>query len=293
MRAVVLFELDQLDRLLRRGEVALELLHVGDLGAAECVDRLVVVAHGEHRRVRSRQHAQPLVLQRVRVLEFVDEQVREPAPVMLAHAFVSGQQLVAAQQQFRKVDHAFALAHRVVQRVVLDLPARQFVGRLDHVRPQALFLGVRDEPLQLLRRIAVVVEVVRAVHPLDQRQLVLRVEDLEQLRQVGVAMMRAQHPVAQAVERAHPHAARVDRRQGRQPEQHLLRRLVGERDGEDRQRAGLAGRQQPRDARRQHARLAAARARQDQRGGVRQRDGGKLFGIEVFEERRRHRDAVG
>ena len=276
MRAVVLLELDQLDRLLRRAEVALELLHVGDLGAAERVDRLVVVADGEHRGVRPRQHAQPLVLQRVRVLEFVDEQMREAPAVVLAQAFVAGQQLVAAQQQLGEVDDAFALAHRVVQRVVLDLPARQFVGGLDHVRPQALVLGAGDEPLQLPRRIAVVVEVVRAVHPLDQRQLVLRVEDLEELRQVGVAVMRAQHPVAQAVERAHPHAARIDRRQRRQAEHHLLRRLVGERDREDRQRTGLAGGEQPRDARRQHACLAAARAGQDQRGRVRQRDGGQV-----------------
>ena len=77
----------------------------------------------------------------------------------------------------------------------------------------------------------------RAVQPLDQRELVLRVHDLEQLRQLGVAVVRAQHPVAQAVERADPHAARVDRRHRRQPRQHLLRRLVGERDREDRQRA--------------------------------------------------------
>ena len=207
---------------------------------------------------------------------------------MFANAFASGQEFVTAQQQFGKVDHALALAHRVVQRVVLDLPARQFVGRLDHVRALALVLGAVDEPLQLLGRIPVVVEVVCAVHALDQRKLVLRVEDLEQLRQVGVAMMRAQHPVAQAVEGSHPHAARVDRRERRQPEQHLLRRLVRERDREDRQRAGLSRREEPRDARRQHARLAAACACQNQRGGVRQRDGGKLFGIEVFEERRRH-----
>ena len=53
-----------------------------------------------------------------------------------------------------------------------------------------------------------VVDVVRLVQPLDQRELVLRVEDLEELRQVRVAVMRAQHPVAQAVERADPHAAR-------------------------------------------------------------------------------------
>ena len=288
MRAVVLLELDQLDRLLGRGEVALELLHVGDLRAAERIDRLVVVAHGEHGGVRPRQHAQPLVLQRVRVLELVDQQVREAALVMAAQRIVAGQELVAAQQQLREVDDAFALAHRVVQRVVLDLAPRELVARLHHVRSQALFLGVGHEPLELARREAIVVDVVRAVQALDQRQLVLRIEDLEELRQVRLAVVRAQHPVAQAVERADPHAARVDRRERGQPQQHLLRRLVGERHREDRERPRLAGGEQPRDAGGQHARLAAAGAGQDQRRRMRERHRGELLGVQVFEKRGGH-----
>ena len=151
VRAVVLLELDQLHRLLRRREVALELLHVGDLGAAERVDRLVVVADGEHRRVRPGEAAQPLVLQGVGVLELVDQEVREAPPVVVAQRLVAGEELVASQQELGEVDHAFALAHRVVERVVLDLPARELVARLDHVRPQALLLRSGDEPLQLPR----------------------------------------------------------------------------------------------------------------------------------------------
>ena len=63
-----------------------------------------------------------------------------------------------------------------------------------------------------------------------------------------------------------------------------LRRLVGEGDGEDRQRARLPGGEQPGDARGEHARLAAAGAGEDQRRRVRQRHRGELFGIEVFEK---------
>ena len=76
----------------------------------------------------------------------------------------------------------------------------------------------------------------------------------------------------------------LHRRHRRQADEHLLRRLVRERDGEDRQRRRLARREQPRDARRQHARLAAARAGEDQRRSMRQRDGGELLGIEVGEK---------
>ena len=84
MRAVVLLELDQADRTLCGREVALEMLHVRDVRAAKRVDRLIVVADGEHGGVGPGERAQPLVLQDVRILELVDEQVREASAVMLA-----------------------------------------------------------------------------------------------------------------------------------------------------------------------------------------------------------------
>ena len=166
-------------------EIALEVLHVGDVRAAKRVDRLVVVADGEDRRVFAGEELQPPVLQDVRVLELVDEKMREAAPVVLAEAVVLREQLVAAQQELGEIDHAFALAHRVVERVVLDLAPRELVAGLDLVRAQALLLGAGDEVLQLPRREALVVDVVRLVQTLDQRQLVLRVHDLEELRQVA------------------------------------------------------------------------------------------------------------
>ncbi len=102
MRAVVLFELDQLHRRVGRAEIALEMLHVGDVGAPERVDGLVVVADREHRRLRPGEQPQPAVLQRVRILELVDEQVREAAAVVLAQGIVAGQQLEGPQQQLGK-----------------------------------------------------------------------------------------------------------------------------------------------------------------------------------------------
>ena len=162
VRPVVLLELDQTHRRVRLREVALEMLHVGRVGAAERVDRLVVVADGEHRSIGAGQRLEPSILQRVRILELVDQQMREAPPIMLADAFVPRQQLVAAQQQLGEIDDAFALAHRLVQRVVLDLAARELVARLDGVRPPPLFLRGRDEPLQLARRVLLVVDAVRA-----------------------------------------------------------------------------------------------------------------------------------
>ena len=80
---------------------------------------------------------------------------------------------------------------------MLDLPPNEFVVRLDVVGPQAFLLRAIDQRLQLARRKAVVVDAVRLVQALDQRELVLRIHDLKKLRQAGVTIMRAQHPIAE------------------------------------------------------------------------------------------------
>jgi len=92
------------------------------LAPREGVDRLVVVADGEDRVVRSGEQLQPPVLQRVGVLELVDQDVAEPLLVVGADRLVAQQQFVAAQQQLREIDHARALALCVVQREELDEP---------------------------------------------------------------------------------------------------------------------------------------------------------------------------
>jgi len=96
--------------------------------------------------------------------------------------------------------------------------------------------------------------------------------------------MRAQETVAQAVERAHPHATGVDRQLRREAGQHLARSLVGEGDRQQPGRAASPRLDQPGDARGEDAGLAGARAGEDQRVLVGQGDGGELFGIEVVEE---------
>jgi hypothetical protein len=263
-------------------EVAFELEHVLRRGAAEGVDRLIVVADREHRVVGARQQLEPPVLQAVGILELVHQDVREAPLVVGAQHFVAREQLEAAQQQLGEIDRALAVALRVVLRVDLDEAARILVQRLDLRCAQALVLVGVDEVLHLARRVLLVVHAERLHHALEQRQLVLGVQDLEGLRQSRVAMVRAQQPVAQAVEGAHPHPARVDRQHGRDAGEHLARRLVGERDGEQGVRADLSGLDEPGDARGQHARLAAAGAREDQRRLVRQGDGSALLRVEAF-----------
>ena len=276
--SVIFFQLDLVLDL----ELAHEVGHVAHSRAAKGVDALVVVTHRQHTAQRPGQHLDPGVLQLVRVLKLVDQDVTKAPLVVLAYRVVVTQELIAAQHQLAEINHAFALALVFVQLVDLDLAARFVVARFDHVGAQAVFLASCNEPLCLLGGKALVVDVVGLHQPLDGAQLVLRVQDLEALRQVGQLVVRTQQAVAQAVEGADPHAAHIDGQHGRQPHEHLLGGLVGERDGEDATRGDLPGLQQPGDTRSEHPGLARARARQNQCVFPRQRDGGELLGVEVL-----------
>ena len=289
--AVVLLKLDLVTDL----ELAHEIGHVADARAAKGVDALVVVTDREHGvagrhetavLVMTRQQLEPGILQLVGVLELVDQDMAKAPLVMLAHRVLVAQQLVAAQHQLAEVDHALALALGLVELVEIDLAPLILVARAHLVRAQSVLLAAGDEPLQLLRGIALLVDLVLLAQALDRAELVLHVEDLEALRQVGQLPVRAQQPMAQAVEGADPHAAHIDRQHGRQAGQHLLGRLVGEGHGQQAARRELAGLQQPGNARGQHARLAGAGASQDQRGLGRQRDGSQLLGVEALQQRR-------
>src|SRR3990167_6981167 len=288
--AVVLLQLD----LLLHVELTHEVLHVAHARTAKGVDALVVIAHGDHAAVRleaavhlvTRELLEPQVLQAVGVLELVHQDVREAPLVVRADGVVVAQQFVAAQHQLAEINHALALALVFVELVDLDLLARIRVLPLHVARAQALFLATGNEILQLLGRKALVVHVVLLAQALDGRELVLRVQDLEGLRQARRLVVRAQQTVAQAMKGADPHAAHVHRQHGGQPRHHLLGGLVGEGDGQDAAGRGLAGREQPGDARGEHARLARTGAGQDERMARRQGDGSELLGVERLEHGR-------
>ena len=133
---------------------------------------------------------------------------------------------------------------------------------------------------------ALLVEVHRLDDPLDRRELVARIEDLEALRQRRELPVGAQEAVAQAVEGADPHAAHRNREHRVEPRQHLLGGLVGEGHGQHAAGRELAGLDQPGDPRGQDAGLARAGAGEDERRLGRQGDGGELLGIEAFEQAR-------
>ena len=273
--AVVFLQLD----LVAHAELAHKVGHIAHARAAKGVNALVVVAHRQHAagrpeggsvvhraaRAGAGQHLEPGVLQLVGVLKFVDQDVAETPLVVLADRAVVAQHLVAAQHQLAKVHHALALALLFIELVNRHFAPGLFVLQLNLMGAQAVFLAAANKPLHLLLRKALVIQRELLVQALDGGELVLRVENLKALRQVGSFGMGAQKPVAQAVEGAYPHAAHIERQHGRQPRHHLARSLVGEGHRQHAAGRDLPGLQQPGNARGQHPGLARASAGQNQR----------------------------
>lgn len=103
--------------------------------------------------------------------------------------------------------------------------------------------------------------------------------------------------MAEAVERAEPHGADIDGNHRAQTGLHFFGGFVGKRYRHNAVHAGLSALQQPCDARGQHARFAAARARQHKCGLRRPGYGGELFGIQALQQVGgglvgKHKDAV-
>ncbi len=285
--AVIALQLDLMLDL----ELPHEIGHVANARAPEGVNALVVVADRHHRTAGHRvcacggvvalpgQHLDPSVLQFVGVLKLVNQDVAKTPLVMLSHSRVVTQQLVTAQHQLAKIDHAFALALFFIQGVNLDLFAAFFVAHRHVFGTLAVFLAGGNEPSQLLGRKALVVDVELFAQALDGRELVLGVQNLKALRQIRHLAMRPQKTVAQAVKRPDPHAAHIHRQHVRQAGHHFLGGLVGEGDRQNATGRDLPGLQQPSDAGGQHPRLARTGAGEDQRMRVGQRHRGQLLRI--------------
>ena len=177
-----------------------------DPRAAPAINRLIVIADHENRRVATRHEPQPGVLNRVGVLEFVDQDMPEAALVVFADVVVIANQFEHTQQQLREIDDAGTLALILIQAVYFEhLLLDRILAGIDMRRPQAFILVVIDKPLRLFGRPARLVQVELTHHALDHAQLVVTVEYLETLRQSGRLVMQAQHAMREPVKGANPH----------------------------------------------------------------------------------------
>ena len=187
-RAVVLLQPDHL----RAGEVLLEPQDVADLGAAPAIDRLVVIAHAADVAMRLRQQPQPQVLGDVGILVFVDQDIAEPALVLVQHVAVRLEDRDDMQKKVAEVGGIQRAQPLLIGGVKLGpavVVGRRF--RRWHLfrRPGAVLPGV-DQPGQLARGPAFFVDVGGGYQLLEQTDLVVGIQNREvrlQPRQLGVA----------------------------------------------------------------------------------------------------------
>src|SRR3569623_2114976 len=249
----------------RAREIHAVALYVLDERAAPAVDRLIVVADREQIRALAREQPQPGVLQTVGVLELVHQDMLKALAIMGENVGAVAQQFMRAQQQLGEVDQPRAAAVLCVSLIDAQHLRREEVAAcVDVLRPQAFFFAAIDVPLYLARRPLRLVELEALQEPADQAILIVGVEDLKGLRQIGLAPVRAQQAMGEIVKRADPHAADRDTEQLLDAAAHLGRGLVGEGHGEHAVGRGTFDPDQPGDAVHEHARLAAARARDHQ-----------------------------
>ena len=147
-----------------------------------------------------------------------------------------------------------------------------------------LVLGVRDLVLDRRRREALGVDAELVDAALDEPAAVGLVVDRVLARVAEARRLGAQHPRAGAVEGHHPHRPRRVAEQQLDALAHLLRGLVGERDREDLAGPRDAGLDEPRDAVREHPRLARPGAREHEQRPLAVRDGGALGLVQAREQ---------
>ena len=254
---------------------------VFDLRPPPAVDGLVVVAHHKEVPVHAREHLDDVELHGVGILKFVDVDIAELARKIFPRLLVGSKQRARLGEKVVKVERVVLLQVRIVLFVDLhrlfDVALRAVLrGVLRGRKPQ--HLGVGDMPLDALQE-AVLFEVQLLEGLFDDGGALLLGIDGKVLREPPALGIHPQDAHTHGVDGAHPHPPRIG--DGGKALFHLVRRLVGEGDGKD-----ILGRyphipHEVGDARRQNARLAAARPREHQNGPLRRLDGQPLFFVQV------------
>jgi hypothetical protein len=201
----------------------------------------------------------------------------------LRHLF---EQLHREQQQVVEIDGAAGGQALLIARVdgrdlLLARPAR---GAL-HVRyAQHLVLGVTDAMHDGAGR-RLVAQLVIAHELPDERLAVILVVDREVSLVAEMVDVRAEDAHAGGMEGGHDGRAHTDgREQGFHAARHLLRRLVGEGDGDQVTRVDATYAEHVGDAVRDDARLAAAGAGKDEERTFGGEHGLALGGVQVVQE---------
>ena len=262
---------------------------IGQRDRRACDEALIVVS--DYRQVpvavvAAGEELEEAVLGVVGVLVLVDEDVAEGGGVAGADLREELEDVDGPHEQVVEVHRVHAVQVALVQ--------------LEDVRDGLLEEGADELPVglgvaQLVLRIGDLVvqrswgeplrvdaQLVDAA--LDEAAGVGLVVDREAARVAKARRLVAQDPRAGGVEGHHPHRAGAPAEERLDPLAHLLRGLVRERDREDLPGAGEPGVHKPGDPVGEHARLAGARAREDEQRPVAVRHRLALGRVETLEE---------
>ena len=247
------------------GKIAAEGLQILDPRASPAIDGLIVITHGKRRTVRPYHQFHPGVLDRVGVLEFIDEHVAEAPSVVRQQFRVVTPKLERTQQKLRKIHHASALAGLLVILIKANqLLSSRIIAVFQRFGPQPFVLVLVDEVLDVPRNPPRIVEILRLDDFFDDAQLIVAVEDLEALRQLRLAPMQTQQSMGNAVKGADPERGAGNAEQAFDTRTHLAGGLVGEGHCEDAVRRSAFRLDEPGDTMHEYAGLAAASACQHQ-----------------------------
>ena len=203
----------------------------------------------------------------------------EPVPPAGQRLLVGLQQVDDLADQVVEVQAAGPAQHLLVPLVDAAHHLVVVVAVRVALRPHQLVLRPGDRVRDHRRRVLLGVEPQLLHRPLQRRAAVVLVEDRERARQADPVRVPPQHPHRRGVEGANPHLLRARDEPG-DPLPHLPGRLVRERDGQEPVRPDPALRDQVRDPRRQHPRLAAAGPREDQERALQVGHGLALRGVQ-------------
>ena len=285
-RAVVLLQLEDHGV----GKILLEREDILDLGPAEGVDRLRVVAHDADLRMQLRKAADDDVLGVVGVLILVHQNIFELLLITRQHVGSVAQQDVGLQQQVVEIHRAVALAALAVDVVNvaefgnLRLTVLGGVDRIGEVGAgghQTVF-GIGYARSQEVGLVFLVRKVQLADDGLQQVLAVRRFVDGERIGETDAVGVLAQDTRKNRMEGSHADiAAAVVGDHLRDAFAHLLGGLVGKGEREDVE-GSHALLDHIGDARGQHPRFARTRTRDNERRGVVIHHGGALSGVQTL-----------
>ena len=221
----------------------LEVQDILDIRAAEAVDALVVVADDADVAVAPREQPRQQILQVVRVLILVDEDIAELPLVVFACLAVALQQAHRVQDDVVEVEGVRLAELAVIARIDLADARLAPVAALFPIGRELLgalhgVLRVRDDRQQLSRRERLFIQLQLLEDVLEDALAVVGVVDGEAAVKADLVDVAAQDAHACGMERRGPDVLRRVAEHPLQPLLELVGSLVGEGDGQHLPRPG-------------------------------------------------------